>query len=176
MPAGWRHRYESPYERVIRGAGGFADAGAVSSRSTDPGSPFGVAAAVFGLTALPFGTAMAAVYGDLTKGMVAGLLFGLFFGLAMIPFLRVTRSVVPVVDRGAFEKRLKIEMSELGYTPTTVEPDYLQFKAPNTAVLEVGPLKGIGSEGLSRVSVHLDEAEALFIGPRWMIRKIVSRI
>ena len=119
---------------------------------------------------------MAAVFGDFTAGMVSGLLFGFLFGIAMIPFLRVGRRVVTVDDRAAFEKRLKVEMSELGYSPTTVEPDYLQFRVPNAAVLEIWPLKAAAGEGLSRVSVHLDEKEAIFIGPRWTLGKIVARV
>jgi hypothetical protein len=113
----------------------------MSNKSTDPGSPFGVFTAVFALTALPFGVLMGTVYGDLPYGLVQGFFFGLLMGLAMIPFLRVSRQVKHYSNRGAFEKNLKIEMSELSYTPTSIESDYLQFRAPNTGIWEFGPLK-----------------------------------
>lgn len=146
------------------------------TRSTDPGSPFGIFATVFALTALPFGVLMGTINGDLSSGLVSGFFFGLLMGLAMIPFLRVERRVLPVTDRTAFEKRLKIEMSELGYTPTRVDDDYLQFRAPNTGMWEYGPLKNMSGESLSRISVHLDQAAATFVGPRWMVRKVITRV
>jgi hypothetical protein len=148
----------------------------VSTRSTDPRSPWGVFSTVFALTALPFGVMMGAIYKDLSAGIVSGFLFGLLFGAVMIPFLRVERHTLPVTDRSAFEKRLKIEMSELGYTPTRVDEDYLQFRAPTAGVWEFGPLKNMSTESLSRVSVHLDKAVATIVGPRWMVRKVIARI
>lgn len=148
----------------------------MSSRTTDPGSPFGVAATVFGLTALPFGLVMGAIYGDITAGMVAGLLFGTLFGVAMIPFLRVERRTLSISDRPTFERRLKIEMSELGYSPTKVDEDILQFRPPSSPVLAIGPLKGAVGEGLSRVTVHFDERTATVVGPRQAVRKVVARV
>lgn len=148
----------------------------MTSRTSDPGSPFGVFVTVFALSALPFGVLIGTINGDVSSGMISGFVFGILMGIAMIPFLRVERSVVPVADRPSFEKRMKIEMSELGYTPTAVDDDYLQFRAPNTGVWEFGPLKNMSGESLSRVSVHLDRTTAIFVGPRWMVRKITARL
>jgi hypothetical protein len=148
----------------------------VSTRSTDPGSPFGVFFTCFALTALPFGLIWGTINKNLPAGIVSGFFFGLLFGAAMIPFLRVERHTLPVTDRSAFESRLKIEMSELGYTPTRVDEDYLQFRAPTAGVWEFGPLKNMSGESLSRVSVHLDKAAATVVGPRWMVRKVIARV
>jgi hypothetical protein len=87
---------------------------------------------------------MGTIYKNLYSGIVTGFFFGLLFGAAMIPFLRVERHTLLVTDRAAFENRLKIEMSELGYTPTRVDEDYLQFRAPTAGVWEFG----IWSSGL----------------------------
>lgn len=153
----------------------------MASKGTDPGSPFGVFWSVFALTALPFGLTMGAIYGDLPLGMVAGFAFGVATGFAMIPFLRVDREAFSFrdrafSDRAQFEKRLKLELSELGYTPTRVDDDMIQFKASNAGVLEIGPLKAMSGESLTRVSVHLDDAGATFVGPRWLLRKVLARL
>ncbi len=148
----------------------------MSTRWTDPGSPWGVFWTVFALTALPFGVLMGSINKNLPAGIVSGFFFGPLFGAAMIPFLRVERHTLPVADRSAFEKRLKIEMSELGYTPTRLDDDYFQFRAPTTGVWEFGPLKNMSGESLSRVSVHLDKTTATVVGPRWMVRKVIARV
>jgi hypothetical protein len=132
--------------------------------------------AVFALTALPFGVVMGMLSGDVSGGLVSGFFFGLLMGAAMIPFLRVERREIGLVDRPAFERKLKLEMSELSYLPTRIDDDMLQFRAPNTGVWEFGPLKNMSGESLSRISVHLGEHSATVVGPRWMVRKVTARL
>jgi hypothetical protein len=131
---------------------------------------------VFALTALPFGVTWGMIYGDAPKGMVAGFFFGLLMGLAMIPFLRLHRQVLRTPDRTAFEKKLKIEMSALGYAPTVIDDDFVQYRAPKMGVWEFGPIKAMSGESMTRVSVHFDGTSTTMLGPRWMVRKIVSRL
>ncbi|MBO0822447.1 MAG: hypothetical protein J2P27_01150 [Actinobacteria bacterium] len=135
--------------------------------ATDPGSPFGVFSLLFALTALPFGIISGIMYGNLQLGLELGFFFGLLFGLCMIPFLRVDRRVIRYTDRGRFVPRLKVEMSELRYAPTVSDSDYLQFRAPNTIV-----------QSLNRITVHFDDdaGTATFIGPRWYVKKILTRL
>ena len=141
----------------------------------DPGSPFGVFSAVFGLTALPAMVLWGLLMKDPRGGIFFGFFFGLLFAAAMIPFLRTERHTQLVEDRATFERKLKIEMTELGYTPHVVDNDMVQFKGNSPTILKYGPLQSNG-EHLSRVTVHYAPGEAVFVGPSWMLKRIVDRV
>lgn len=142
----------------------------------DPGSAFGVATAIFGLTALPAGILFGALDGDIRSGLVFGLLFGVAFSVCMVPFMRSQRVTLHFGDRAEFERRLAVEMSGLMYTPTVVNPDLVHFNAPQNGVLSIGPLRNMSAAHLNRIVVHFDRSSATLIGPQWMLRKVRSRL
>lgn len=84
----------------------------MASRSwDDPGSAFGVASAIFALTALPAEILFIAIYGDVETGILFGFFFGLAFSISMVPFMRSQRVKLHFADRAEFERRLIVEMS-----------------------------------------------------------------
>lgn len=108
--------------------------------------------------------------------MAAGGAFGFLMGRAMIPFLRLDRHVRHAPDRPAFEKRLKVAMLELGYKPEVVDDDIVQFTASNGGSWTAGPLKSMSGEALTRVTVVFEGNDARLVGPRWTMRKLLTRI
>lgn len=160
-----RERLSKPSERKIPG-----------QSWTDPGSSFGVFSTVFAITALPAGILFGTLEGDVQSGISFGLLFGVFFAAAIIPFLRTGRSTYTYSDREQFEQRITLEMLELSYTPSIVNPSLTQFVAPQTGVFEIGPIKNMTAGHLNRISVHFGTGEATLIGPRYMLKKVIARL
>lgn len=142
----------------------------------DPGSAFGVATAIFALTALPAGVLFGALQGDLQAGLGFGLFFGLAFAICMIPFMRSTRVTLHFSDRAEFERRLTTEMSALTYTPAVINPDLVHYNAPQNGVISIGPLRNMTAAHLNRIAVHFDTTSATLIGPQWMLRKVLRRV
>jgi uncharacterized protein DUF2510 len=108
--------------------------------------------------------------------LIFGFRFGVIFAVCMIPFMRTKRTALSFDNRTNFEQRLMVEMAELMYTPTVINSNLIHYDAPKTGVLEVGPFNSMSAAHLNRIAVHLTATNATFIGPRWMVNKVLAKL
>jgi hypothetical protein len=134
----------------------------------------GTAIMIGGMTSLPFAILSSWLiasmqqlsFGEiLPSGIVAGLLFGFFFGLVMAFFLMGETTTIKVADKKGFVSRLNIAMAQLGYNPATQTDDFLTYKPSVQAGLAAG-----------RISVQLTEGQAVLVGPKMYITKLRQRL
>ena len=93
----------------------------------------------------------------------AGLLFGVLFGLTMAFFLKGETAAVKYIDEAAFLARLNIAVSQLGYNPAVQSERFVTFKPSFQAGLAAG-----------RIAVQLQEGEAVIVGPRIYVHKLLK--
>jgi hypothetical protein len=127
-----------------------------------------------GATALPFGLLSAWLDAAITNrtfgevvpvGLGAGLLFGLLFGLTMGFLLKVETASVRYGDNGAFLARLQVAMAQLGYHPASQDGRFFTFRPSFQTGLAAG-----------RIAVQLREGEAVIVGPKMYVRKLLEKV
>lgn len=140
----------------------------------EPRSFAGTAIMLAAITGLPFAllwTGLMAImqgqpFGEiLPLGLVAGLLFGVSFGLIMAFFLKGETATLAVEDEQAFVARLNIATSQLGYYPATQGEGFFTYKPSFQAGLAAG-----------RISVQLQDDRAVIVGPRMYVKKLLKRL
>ena len=140
----------------------------------EPRSYAGTAIMLGAITALPFAILWSWMFAAMQErsfgeilpfGLGAGLFFGLFFGLTMAVFLKGETATVEVRDAKGFISRLNVAMSQLGYNPATQTEDFLTYKPSFQAGLAGG-----------RLSVQLQEGQAVIVGPRMYVKKLLKRL
>jgi hypothetical protein len=140
----------------------------------EPRSYAGTAIMLGAITALPFAIMWSlllaatgpASFGEILPfGLGAGLLFGLFFGLAMAFFLKGETVTVEFTDRQAFVSRLNVATAQLGYNPATKADDFFTYKPSLQAGLAAG-----------RIAVQLHEGRAVVVGPKMYVEKLLKRL
>lgn len=140
----------------------------------EPRSYTGTAGMLGAITALPFAILVSWMFAAMQQrsfgeilpfGLGAGLFFGLFFGLTMAFFLKGETTTVEVRDVKGFVSRLNVAMSQLGYNPASQTEDFFTFKPSFQAGLAAG-----------RISVQLQEGQAVIVGPKMYIKKLLKRL
>jgi hypothetical protein len=133
----------------------------------------GTAVMLGSVTALPFALVLswllAAIiqrpFGEVIPiGLGAGLLFGVLFGLTMAFFLKGETAAVKYIDEAAFLSRLNVAVSQLGYNPASQSERFFTFKPSFQAGLAAG-----------RIAVQLQEGEAVIVGPKVYVRRLVKQ-
>ena len=145
-----------------------------SSHLPEPRGYLGTAIMVGAITTLPFGvlwswliaTMMGLPFADiLPGGLVAGVLFGSFFGLSMAFFLKAETVEIGYSDKRDFVARLNVALSLLAYNPASQSEDFLTYKPSFQAGLVA-----------DRISVELNGDHAIVVGPSMYIKKLVQRL
>lgn len=140
----------------------------------EPRGVAGTAILFGGLAALPFALIWSALFalstgrtfGDiLPTGMGAGLCFDIFFGAMMGSKFRGETAAVDFADKRDFGARLNIATSQLGYFPATQAEGFHTYKPSFQAGLAAG-----------RISVQLLERQAVLVGPKMYIDKLVKSL
>ena len=94
----------------------------------------------------------------------AGAGFGIFFGLAMAPFIKGTATSIPFERRDLFTSSLRIALAGIGYAPESEKDDVLVYKP----TIKAGLLSG-------KIQIQFMCHEARIVGHRWHLRKL-SRV
>jgi hypothetical protein len=140
----------------------------------EPRSYAGTAIMIGAATALPFAILWSWLFAAMQQrsfgeilpfGIGAGFFFGLFFGLTMAFFLKGETATIEVADKKDFISRLNIAMSQLGYNPATQTDDFFTYKPSFQAGLAAG-----------RISVQLQEGQAVVVGPKVYVKKLLKRL
>jgi hypothetical protein len=144
------------------------------SLAPEPRSYVGTAMTIGAITALPFSILWSWLFASMQQrsfgeilpfGMATGFFFGLFFGLTMAFFLKGATTTIKVADKKGFVSHLNVAMSELGYNPATQTDDFFTYKPSFQAGLAAG-----------RISVQLTEGQAVVVGPKMYIKKLLKRL
>lgn len=126
------------------------------------------------ITALPFAVLWSWLFSAMQQrsfgeilpfGLIAGLLFGLFFGLGMAVFFKGETATVDVSDKKRFVSTLNVAASRLGFNPASQSDDFFTFKPSFSAGLAAG-----------RISVQLKEGQAVIVGPKIYVKKLLKRL
>jgi len=140
----------------------------------EPRSYIGTAIMLGVITALPFAIGWSWLFASMQQrpfgeilpfGMGAGFFFGLFFGLTMAFFLKGETTIIKIADKRGFVSQLNVAMSQLGYNPATQADDFFTYKPSFQAGLAAG-----------RISVQLTGGQAVVVGPKMYIRKLLKRL
>lgn len=142
--------------------------------SVEPRSFAGTAVMIGSITSIPFALLWSWLFAAMQQssfgevlpfGLFAGLLFGFLFGPVMASFFKGETATVQFVDRKRFVTTLHGALSQLGYHPGTDHGDFITYRPS----LQAGLLAG-------RISVHLGDEEAVMVGPKIYIERLLQRL
>jgi hypothetical protein len=140
----------------------------------EPRSYAGTATLLGAVTGLPFTVLYAWLVGALLQrpfgemlpcGLGAGVFFGVSFGLVMARCFKGETATVKVAEPKGFVQRLNVALAQLGYHPATQAEDFLTYRPSVQAGLAAG-----------RVSVQLRDGQAVIVGPKLYVEKLLTRL